>query len=42
MLGMRGTPVVQAPVTSSASPEFGAKLWSLAEEWSGITFSVVE
>jgi NAD(P)-dependent dehydrogenase (short-subunit alcohol dehydrogenase family) len=40
MIGMRGTPVVQAPVTSSASPEFGAKLWALAEEWSGIRFAV--
>lgn len=40
MMGMRGLPAVQAPVTSSASPEFGARLWALAEEWSGITFSV--
>jgi NAD(P)-dependent dehydrogenase (short-subunit alcohol dehydrogenase family) len=40
MLGMRGTPVVQAPVTSSSSPEFGAKLWALAEEWSGVEFDV--
>lgn len=40
MIGMRGTPVVQAPVTSSASPEFGAKLWALAEDWSGIRFEV--
>ena len=40
LLGMRGLPVVQAPVTSSASPEFGAKLWALAEEWSGVTFSL--
>ncbi len=40
MIGMRGTPVVQAPVTSSASPEFGAKLWALTEEWSGIRFDV--
>ena len=38
--GMRGKPVVQAPVTSSSSPEFGAKLWALAEEWSGIEFSI--
>lgn len=38
MIGMRGTPVVQAPVTSSSSPEFGAKLWALAEEWSGVRF----
>ena len=40
MFGMRGTPVVQAPVASSSSPEFGAKLWALAEEWSGVTFTV--
>ncbi|WP_309713151.1 SDR family NAD(P)-dependent oxidoreductase [Pseudolysinimonas sp.] len=45
MLGMRGTPVVQAPVASSASPDFGAHLWALAEQWSGVPFpipSVVE
>lgn len=42
MFGLRGAPVVLAPEPSSASPEFGAKLWSLAEEWSGIPFSVVE
>lgn len=42
MLGMRGTAVVQAPVASSASAAFGAKLWTLAEQWSGVTFSVVE
>lgn len=40
LMGMRGNPVVQAPVASSSSPEFGAKLWALAEEWSGVTFSV--
>lgn len=40
MMGMRGTPVVQAPVTSSSAPEFGAKLWALAEEWSGVTFPI--
>lgn len=40
LLGLRGSPVVQSPVASSASPEFGARLWSLAEEWSGVTFSV--
>lgn len=40
MLGLRGEPVVQAPVPSSASPEFGARLWALAEEWSGIQFTV--
>ena len=40
MLGMRGTPVVQAPVASSSSPAFGAKLWALAEEWSGVAFDL--
>lgn len=40
MLGMRGEPIAQAPVTSSASPEFGARLWQLAEEWSGIRFPI--
>lgn len=40
MAGMRGLPVIQAPVTSSASPEFGAHLWALAEEWSGVAFPI--
>ncbi|HWH96974.1 MAG TPA: SDR family NAD(P)-dependent oxidoreductase [Pseudolysinimonas sp.] len=40
LLGLRGIPVVQAPVTSSASPEFGAHLWTLAEQWSGVPFHV--
>lgn len=40
MLGMRGIPAVQAPVVSSASPEFGAKLWALAEQWSGVKFTL--
>jgi NAD(P)-dependent dehydrogenase (short-subunit alcohol dehydrogenase family) len=39
LMGMRGDPVVQAPVPSSSSPEFGAKLWALAEEWSGVSFT---
>lgn len=38
MFGLRGTPVVGPAVASSASPEFGAKLWALAEQWSGIPF----
>lgn len=42
VVGLRGTPVPQVPAPSSASPEFGAKLWALAEEWSGVPFSVVE
>ena len=40
LMGMRGNPVVQAPVPSSSSPEFGAHLWALAEEWSGLPFEV--
>jgi NAD(P)-dependent dehydrogenase (short-subunit alcohol dehydrogenase family) len=40
MFGMRGTPSVQAPVTSSAHPAFGGRLWSLAEQWSGVRFEV--
>lgn len=40
MAGMRGLPVIQAPVTSSASPAFGAHLWALAEEWSGVEFRI--
>lgn len=38
VLGLRGAPDRVSPVASSASPEFGARLWSLAEEWSGIPF----
>jgi NAD(P)-dependent dehydrogenase (short-subunit alcohol dehydrogenase family) len=40
MFGLRGTPVVGPPAPSSASPEFGAHLWSLAEQWSGVPFAV--
>jgi NAD(P)-dependent dehydrogenase (short-subunit alcohol dehydrogenase family) len=40
LLGMRGEPVVQAPVLSSSSPEFGRKLWALAEDWSGVRFTI--
>ena len=36
----RGRPELAHPVASSASPEFGQHLWTLAEEWSGVTFSV--
>jgi NAD(P)-dependent dehydrogenase (short-subunit alcohol dehydrogenase family) len=45
MFGLRGAPVVGPPATSSASPAFGARLWTLAEHWSGIPFplpSVIE
>lgn len=37
---MSGPPVAIAPVASSATPEFGAHLWALAEESTGITFAV--
>ena len=40
VFGLRGNPVVQAPVSSSASPEFGSRLWALAEEWSGVDFDL--
>lgn len=39
-LGLRGAAVVQTPEPSSASPAFGAKLWALAEQWSGVAFPV--
>ena len=37
---MSGPPVVMAPVVSSATPEFGAHLWALAEERTGVIFAV--
>lgn len=37
---VRGLPVLQAPVTSSAAPAFGARFWSLCEELTGIRFEV--
>jgi len=37
---MSGPPIVMAPVVSSATPEFGAHLWALAEERTGVTFTV--
>ncbi len=37
---LTGPPVVMAPVASSATPEFGAFLWALAEERTGLTFAV--
>jgi len=37
---MSGPPVVMAPVVSSATPEFGAHLWALAEQRTGVTFEV--
>ena len=40
MFGLRGAPVVGPAVASSASPEFGARLWELAEQWSGVEFIV--
>jgi len=37
---MSGPPVTITPVASSATPEFGAHLWALAEERTGVTFTV--
>lgn len=37
---LTGPPIVMAPVVSSATPEFGAHLWALAEKETGITFTV--
>lgn len=35
-----GLPIVMAPVVSSATSEFGAHLWALAEDATGVTFTV--
>lgn len=37
---LKGRPVPTRPVRSSASPEFGRRLWELSEEWTGTTFEV--
>lgn len=37
---LTGAPIVMAPVVSSASPEFGARFWALAETSTGVTFPV--
>ncbi len=37
---LKGRPVLQQPVESSASPEFGRRLWELSEDWTGRTFEV--
>jgi NAD(P)-dependent dehydrogenase (short-subunit alcohol dehydrogenase family) len=39
---LTGTPAQLAPVASSASPVFGAQLWSLAERLTGVSFEVVQ
>jgi NAD(P)-dependent dehydrogenase (short-subunit alcohol dehydrogenase family) len=36
----RGRPVLQRPVASSASPEFGAYLWQQSELWTGERFTI--
>jgi hypothetical protein len=36
----RGRPVLQRPIASSASPEFGAYLWAQSELWTGTRFDV--
>lgn len=40
VLGLRGEPVLHIPAPSSASPEFGSRLWTLAEQWSGVEFRI--
>jgi NAD(P)-dependent dehydrogenase (short-subunit alcohol dehydrogenase family) len=37
---LTGRPAPLAPVTSSASPEFGRRLWDLAEEKTGVRFEI--
>jgi NAD(P)-dependent dehydrogenase (short-subunit alcohol dehydrogenase family) len=37
---LTGPPVVMAPVVSSSTPEFGAFVWALAEQHTGLTFAV--
>ena len=39
-MALTGFPAPLAPVTSSASPEFGALLWALAEEKTGVRFEI--
>jgi NAD(P)-dependent dehydrogenase (short-subunit alcohol dehydrogenase family) len=36
----RGRPVLQVPIGSSASREFGAYLWQQSELWTGVPFAV--
>ncbi len=40
MFLLTGPPAPLAPVVSSASPEFGARLWALAEEKTGVRFDI--
>jgi hypothetical protein len=40
LLTLRGRPTTVAPVASSASPVFGAQLWSLAERLTGVRFEL--
>ena len=37
---LTGLPIVMAPVLSSADPAFGASLWALAEEGTGVRFAI--
>jgi len=39
-MALTGLPAPLAPVTSSASPGFGARLWALAEEKTGVRFDI--
>ena len=35
---VKGRPVLQQPVASSAAPEFGGLLWAMSEDWAGLEF----
>ena len=37
---VRGRPVLEQPVASSASPAFGAGLWERSEKWTGTEFAL--
>ena len=36
---VKGRPVLQQPVASSAAPEFGGLLWAMSEDWAGVEFN---
>ncbi len=38
--GVAGVPRRATPTASSASPEFGRRLWALSEHWTGMSFPV--
>ena len=35
---VKGRPVLQQPTASSATPEFGGRLWAMSEDWAGVEF----